>query len=327
MAAALAPALVVSALSGATALKWLPFSTATALLFVVVLGFPTYLGLRAIGRSGWWTALSVGAVIGFLPIVLGVLLEELESASVNGEATVLAGRRSAAGWMSLGGAAMALAGLGLLGAAAFWLTLSWTGAAPGGGAASSGVGGKRALGAGAVAMAVAACLAAVPALTADRSCHNPSRGRSITPQMTLVLDVRESDWPLLRSELVGFAAAENMDHRDASEVLPYVSVLSLSACRPGLAVSINEQRWSGRDVPDGPDVVHLHVYQRQREAPWRGTAERLATRLHETWPGRVAFQDGMGRAMSQANAMRGRPEATDADGRSLGEGHLDGPEP
>lgn len=149
LAAALAPALVVSALSGKTALKLLPLLTVTGLMFVVVLGLPTYLALRRTGWARWWTALTVGAVIGCLPILLSLLHGEPESASENGVATVLAGQRTAAGWMSLGGAAMALAGLGALGSAAFWLTLSCTGAAPGGAAEGGRVGGQRAMVAGA----------------------------------------------------------------------------------------------------------------------------------------------------------------------------------
>lgn len=143
--------------------------------------------------------------------------------------------------------------------------------------------------------------------------------------MTLVLDVRESDWPRLTSELAAFAAAENLAYRDASEVHPdVVSVLSVSACRPGLVLSVNEQRWRARDLPKSPDLVHLSVYQVERETPWRGTAERLIARLGQAWPDRIAFHDGMGRAMSEADALRGRPEATKADKHPSGVGHLGG---
>ncbi|TQV83822.1 hypothetical protein [Denitrobaculum tricleocarpae] len=127
----------------------------------------------------------------------------------------------------------------------------------------------------------------------DRSCHNVLRDglTSISPKVTIDLDLPIENWPDLEAFYQGFAERHELSiQKGRSESTDSVKLLSLNMCRePGATIATDEQRWKHNDFKHQmPGYgVGVRVYQNEEHADWVSLARTLIAELRQTWPDRV----------------------------------------
>jgi hypothetical protein len=306
---ALIPALAVGA-SGSS-VKLITAAFVVALGHAVVLGVPAVALLWHWRLVNWLTALVTGFVIGVLPI--GFISWPLSYGNTNAwidhVQTIVNGVPTAAGWLQYLRGLVTFGAFGALGGLSCWLWLRIWRALP---TADEKLGSVQepcnSAAASSIVVALVAAVLAIPAITKDRSCHNVFRGgrRSIGPQVTMDLEIPDTDWPNLRGVFSAFAATNHLSYRDDSEVRPaLVRTLYLSVCNSGVSISTAEQRWAsqGYEAPIKGRGIAIGVYQTQPGSGWERLARQLVGRLEELWPGKIRFRGKRGELIPMPKAL------------------------
>ena len=269
-----------------------------------LLGLPLFLFFRWKGWANARSSACAGFVIGTVP--MGVIAWPWRgkggSASINGAPTLVDGVPTLAGWLYYGQLLMLLGLLGAFSGVVFWLALIWSGQLR---PATQKVGGSqlpaqgsvlpsRVLSLATIALLLTGAVAAIPAITKDRTCHNMFRdGRrtGIASQANIQLDVGMEEWPKLIDIFKKFGATHNLSFRNTSKSHPGVAeMLYLSLCNEqGVNVSVIDQRWASRDyAPLVKGGIHLTVYELRAGSGWAQLAQGLLSELELTWPGQVS---------------------------------------
>jgi hypothetical protein len=311
--AALVPSFVVAAL--AQSIGVLPLAFGAALGHAVVLGLPLFFVLRSKHWVNSVSSIMGGFLVGAIPG--GIFTWPLRpgtgtNSSTNGVPTVIDGIPTAAGWLGYIEFLAFLGALGALGGLFFWLTLKLSGELARAGHTAEGrveSHGRRGyrirsvIALGAVAVALAALVFAIPIIRKDRTCHNMFRdGRSsVHSQLNVDILIAIEDWPALSRQFEEFAAAHALSFRNSSRTDPgVVHVLGLSLCNEnGVNISAIDQRWVPRNLePIVPGRgVGVGVYELRENSGWRAHARDLVAVLEAAWPGKVTFRDKDGRLM------------------------------
>ena len=311
--AGLAPTAVFFAITGD--LRLIPFVLVIALGHAVILGLPTFLLLRSVGRVNLITSTAVGFVIGAGPITFLTLLSlgSNGSASINGVPTIINGVPTLTGWLYQLQSWMLFGGLGALGGLTFFLILELAGRAIRADNEMEAAVKRR-------ASLVTSCLAvvaimltgtalAIPNITMDRTCHNMHRdGRaSVGSKVHMRLAIPVEEWPRLTRLFEEFGAENALSFRNRNHDQPgTVRILGLSLCNDhGLNIHALEQRWerSGNSVPE-KDGVALGIYELREGSNWARAARALVAELEAQWPGKVQFKDGGGRIVPEPVELR-----------------------
>jgi len=289
------PAAAVTAMSGELRLFTLSF--AVALAHSVLLGLPLYGLLRSRGfLTSWWVAVGGGGIVGVLPFGCLALLSLPDQASTDGTPTVINGVRTMAGWLEFFQLLGELAALGALGGLTFWLIIRLHTALL---STSANVAvvpqrvlGWRSITALASAAGIVACAAAaIPALTEDRSCHNPLRGRSsISSQINLELHLGMRDWRAVDAEMREFAKKRGWSYQGDVRPDPNFPWLQVSICdaRGTEFVAI---------ATDAREPIRVAVYQPQGGLDWREPFSAFYRRLQARWPGKLDFTGDVSQAV------------------------------
>lgn len=297
---ALAPALVGSIHFGSV--RVLPIAYTLALLHSTLLGLPVALACQRKQRTSITAALVAGFVVGALPtgcMAWPLDLSFSSSASIDGVPTLVNGIPTLVGWGRYITVCAASGGLGALGGVIFWLVLTSTGALRGSQAGTPGHAGRsRVVGAclAFTASAAAVAVAAIPSITADRSCHNMfSDGRrSISPKSQIDLDIDVEEWPRLVELFASLENTHQMNVRNSSsEKKDAVNVLSLSAClQDGVVISVNQQLWASHiGVPRVPEKgLRIALYEVTALSQSNQLGQDLLALLNAEWPGKAKLR-------------------------------------
>lgn len=274
-----------------------------ALAHASILGAPAYYILRSRGRTPWLWCIGAGSVIGAVPLGLWLLASPMHSAVSGGVATVVDGRRTAAGWAEYFGAVGMLGLHGAVAGLVFWSSLRLLG----GGRDRAARGDARPMSRGSVlgvvcgvpvaAAAVVGIFAVDPEQVVDQTCHNPLRGkRRVTVELRAYLRVDLDEWPRIAAAFEDFARANEWSLRrvPTDEQRPLSHHISI--CDPAGTQIVawylpipaeprrDERHWG----------VHVVVYQPQGGESWRAPTRDLLVELRRQWPGQMGFTDDMG---------------------------------
>jgi hypothetical protein len=306
---ALVPALAVGVLS--SSLKPITAAFVIALGHAVVLGVPAVALLWHRRLVNWFTALATGFVIGAVPF--GFISWPLSYGNTNAwidhVQTIANGVPTAAGWIQYVRTLLTFGAFGALGGLACWLWLWIWRALPTLDEKPGTVHQLRnSVAASSIVVALVGAVLAIPAVTEDRSCHNVLRDgrRSIGPQVSIDLEISDTDWPHLKEVLSAFAATNNLFFRDDSEVRPeIVRTLYLSVCNSGVTISTAEQRWAfqGYAAPIKGRGVGIGVYETHPGSGWERLTRRLLDRLEGRWPGKIRFRGKQGELIPMPKAL------------------------
>jgi hypothetical protein len=311
--AALAPAAAAWALSRNAAFATLAFNV--ALGHAVLLGLPLtfMIGRQRINVASCTAA---GFLIGAVPWSLLAWPwhpGRIGSASVNGSLTVVNVVPTAFGWLRYAESVVMFGAYGALGGLVFWMILR----------ASKALHAEQAQRVRPSAVSSAALLALlakalsgsvleIPAVTRDRSCHNPLRdGRdSLAAVARIHLNAPPDEWKLLAEVFDRIGRDLALSFRNTSRVTPgVVQILHLSLCsESGVLMMANEQHWIVGEVPAKPREIPLAVYETKEASGWRIPARALVAALEERWPGKVTFSDERGRTIPKPAELRGAPQ-------------------
>lgn len=329
LAASLAPAIVFGVLGGT--LPQTVFAFIIALIHSFGLGLPLFLLLRhklknwGMVRSLIFTVI-LGFVIGIIP--WGVLTWPLKVSSLimktntwigaDHVQTVRNGIPTLAGWVKYFQSLVLFGPFGALGGFAFWITLKLLRDLPS--PQEKGVEGATQVSpmvashkrirfftsAAVIFFTIAMCV--IPAITADRSCHNMFRdGRtSIGPAVHWDLEISDSEWPKLKELLESFATTHHLSFRDESDVeLGVMRTLYISACNEdGVNIEIGEQRWASENYENHTGKgVSIGVYITKDDAGWIPLTKELIANLETEWPGRIQFKGDRGEAVPKPKIL------------------------
>jgi hypothetical protein len=222
---------------------------------------------------------------------------EGRNSSVGGVDMVVDGVPTLAGWIDF---LQVLAFVGFFGAIAgivFWAILSAFGALTPAGTGIDGAQRRRATSLGVGAVLVTAGLMAIPGaawerlfrLAEDQTCHNVLLDRdSISPQVSMELQIAREDVPQLTAAMQDFAAARDLQYRDASEP----DRLDISFCNDrGLTISLDT-------------LVSISVFERQSGSGWQQTTKELIDRIETLWPGKLLFSAPQGGYMPRPQELQ-----------------------
>jgi hypothetical protein len=311
--AALAAAALATAIFGS--MDFLPYAFAVAIGHAVLLGQPLFVMFY---RKGWVNALSciaAGLVIGAIPISFFAWPwnpGNRFSSWSNNVPKVIDGVPTMAGWLEYA----ELTGIfGLHGAIAgfvFWLVLRVTVAPKEAGEdpwRASRWRQRMPAVTLVTALLLVAGVAAVPAITKDRTCHNMFRdGRqSIGPQVNLDLQISKEDWPGLAALLATFSVKHGMDFRDSTRIEPNMHYLALSMCNDrGVSIEVLDMRLAHRNFqPSIPGRgVPVAVFEVHEGSGWTQIARPLVAEIEATWPAKLTFRDSLGRVMPMPITLR-----------------------
>lgn len=253
-----------------------------------LLGLPVYLAARAARNDTPMVAVVMGFVVGAaIPAILIFAGPAADEASVGDTATVIHGSYTAAGWLQN----LGFIGLfGLLGSGAallFWFFVRRPNEDDRNHSSVPRPMRTTALSVAAVSFVAAAF--AIPAVTADRSCHNPLRngGNSISETASFDLHAAGDQWPGVANEVEGFGRSGNWSVRSDVRTNPNFQWLQVSLCKePGTNIMV-------QGMPD--NEVHFGVYRPQGGSSWERDFGVLYDRISARWPGKIVFRDGHGR--------------------------------
>lgn len=296
---ALAPAALFAAISG-NAAQMLPVAFAVSLGHALILGVPAALLSR---RKRWdrlWIAVAGAALIGMLPV--GILTWPFNPSrrgfsSVDGVVQEVDGIPSLAGWISYVELLAGLAVLGAIGGLIFWSTLRGCGLIPVD--AQARLRPRFGLGLALLAVAASGSVAALPMISADRSCHNVFRNglRSVSAVINIDLDIAQAEWRDLAKLLEQFGQSRKMSFLDLSQSqASTVDTLYLSLCaEDGRVISVNEQLWHTGHLSPSNRGVGVVIYDPRGTHDWPALARELVAALEDKWRGKVRFRDPGGR--------------------------------
>ncbi len=271
---------VLAAVAGAGTISLAPAILLVTGAIALCLAMPAYLVLRRYRQETWWSCITAGFVVGAI-VAACILLPATGSVQIGQEMTVVAGRRTAAGWRMYAEAVGIAGGVGAAAASIFCAALRLLERS-----ARSPRLGRLALTAGiSLAIAVGWTVFAIPGLIMDRSCHNVFRdGRtSISPVLFFAVEVGEGEWPRLQDIVDRFATDErwavDQSNADDKAFSPrrFVDVCT----EPGTDIILD-----GFDAP-GAHWVTVSVYQPQGGDSWQEPARHLLAAIEAGFPGRL----------------------------------------
>ncbi len=236
--------------------------------------------------------------------------------------TVKDGIPTAAGWLSYFKSLLLFGPFGALGGFVFWATLKLLGGLPSTRQQEVVEGDTPSLMtplhksisllASAIIIILTVAICAIPAIAADRSCHNMFRdGRpSIGPVVHWDLQIGDNEWPKFKELLQSFATTNNMSFRDESDVKPgVVRTLYLSACNEdGVNIEIVEQRWASENYVDTTSPgVSIGIYITKDEADWVPLTKELIAKIETQWPHKIQFRGDRGEIVPKPGILEESP--------------------
>jgi hypothetical protein len=306
---ALVPALVFAAFT--QELRFLPITLGVTLAHAALLGLPVAIVFRAKNWMRLGPILAAAFLVGTTPGGILALLSMggTMSASVDGLPTIVNGVPTWVGWKQYGMVVGALGGLGAVGGFIFWLTLKiGSPTADPSDHPKTSVHPRIAVVLAGVAIVASVVVFAIPAITKDRSCHNFFRDgrKSVTPKLSMDLDLTMDDWPTVASFIKGFSAAHSMSFRDSSLSQPEVNVLHLNTCtEEGIVIDAMQQVWTSKGYsPELPGKgMPIWVYALHEDASWEKVSRELVAALDSRWPGKLRFRDRMGHFVPESEVL------------------------
>ena len=285
------------------------------LAHVVLLGLPVYLYFRSKMHEGVIAFGVGGFFVGALPFGLLALFSMalLNSASSGGEATVINGVPTLAGWIEYAQGIGWIGLLGLAGGLIFWLALRRTGQIKRRTNATDAKPVTASFGSiilGSVAILVSAAIISLPNVIRDNSCHNLFRdGRSsIDPLINAEIELSPVDWPKLRKLFVDFGAAHSLAFRGDEQIREGNTLWrDLNLCdEKGVNIDALEQPWLTQiNSPLAARGVVFSVYQVKTTSDWRPLTRDLLNQIDTQWPHRTTFRGPEGNVVSRQQALSG----------------------
>jgi hypothetical protein len=329
LAASLAPATVFGVLGGTLPQTVLAFII--ALIHSFVLGLPLFLLLRNKLRNlGIVKSLIFTVILGFVISIIpwGLLTWPLKASSLimktntwigpDHVQTIKNGIPTLAGWIKYFQSLVLFGPFGALGGFTFWITLKLLGDLhspkekdiEGTTQVTPVIPSHKRIrlftSAAIIIFTIAMC--AIPAITADRSCHNMFRdGRtSIGPVVHWDLEISDSEWPKLKELLESFATTHHLSFRDESDVKPgVVRAFYVSACNEdGVNIEIGEQRWASENYENPTGIgVSIGIYITKDDAGWIPLTKELIANLETQWPGKIQFKGDRGETVPKPKIL------------------------
>jgi hypothetical protein len=276
-----------------------PVSYTVVLAHALVLGLPIFLVF-------WWErwvnlftctcgGFLVAAASGILPT--WPIGPKGSSSSARGVPLVVDGVPTLAGWIEYLQVLIFLGFFGAIAGIVFWAILLASGALAPADNGTDRSQRRRATSLGVVAVLITGTLMAIPnavwerltRLAADQSCHNVLRDRdSISPQMSIDLQIAPEDAPKLTQVIQDFAASNKLQYRDAS--VPTHSHVSLCNER-GLTIKLDR-------------LASLSVFELQPGSGWQQTTKELIDRIETLWPGKLRFRAPQGGDMPRPKELQ-----------------------
>jgi hypothetical protein len=313
-----------------------------ALLHAVMLGLPLFLVLRARFSVGVVACALGGFGIGAIGIALlglfGMFGNGSYNASTGGVPTIVNGVPTLAGLLEYAVGVGEMGLIGLVGGLIFWLAMRLSGQLTSQPSAEEPYSEKlpgipRIVAASAIISTCAALI--LPSVVTDNSCHNPFRdGRtSLLPQIYVDVNLTAEDWPALAQIFTDFGAAHALSIRGDQEIRNgQLMWRSLDLCNEdGISIKIEDRLWLDHMPPPPPDRfkdvsdsvkkdlsdrikhandrlkgIKLEVYELRPGSGWSSLTHDLLEKIETRWPQKIAFEGGDGKAISEAEALKGR---------------------
>jgi hypothetical protein len=328
---------VVSQLLGLLRLTFI-----VALAHAIILGLPLFLALRSRFAVGIVTCALGGFGVGAIGIallgLLGMFFGGSYNASSGGVPTIVNGVPTLAGLVEYAAGVGEMGLVGLAGGLAFWLAMRLSGQLTSQPSAEASLSEKspgisRVVAASAI---VSTCAALVlPSVVTDNSCHNPFRdGRmSLLPQIHADVNLTTEDWPALAQILTDFGASHALSIRSDQKILNgELMWRSLDLCNEdGISIKIEDWLWLDRMPPPPPDRfknlgdsvakdvsdrikrasdrmkgIKLEVHELRPGSGWSPLTHELLEKIETRWPQKIVFEGSDGKAISEAEALKGR---------------------
>lgn len=287
-----------------------------ALAHAIILGLPLFIFLRSISNVGIVSCALAGFLVGATPFAIFDLVSMfgLQSASTSGQATVVNGVPTLAGWIEYGRAVGSIGLFGGAGGVAFWAAMRLSDEP------AEGVHGTDArsnnLRPGSwtiVSIAVILTCTAflLPSVVTDHSCHNLFRdGRtSIGPQIGADIKLTADDWPTLRQMFIDFGAKRSLSFRGDQHVQHgKIMWRDLNLCNEaGVNIDALDQPWLTQiNSPLADRGISFTVYELKLGSDWNRLARDLIDEIDTTWPDKTTFRGPDGKVVSTQEALRGR---------------------
>lgn len=315
-------------------LVWLRLTFIVALVHAVVLGLPLFLALRSRSSVGIVACALGGFGIGAVGIallgLLGMFGNGSYNASTGGVPTIVHGVPTLAGLVEYAASVGQMGLVGLTGGLTFWLAMRLSGQLTAQRNAEEpqpeklpGI--SRIVAATAIVSTCAALI--LPSVVTDSSCHNPFRGgrTSLVPQIYANVNLTGEDWPALTQTFADFAAAHALSLRRDQQIRHgELMWRSLDLCNEaGISIKIQDQLWLDRTPPpadmakdlsdrikrtnDRLKGIKLEVYELRAGSGWSPLTHDLLEKIETRWPDKISFEGPHGKAISEAEALKGRP--------------------
>jgi len=287
-----------------------------ALAHALVLGLPLFLLLRSISHAGIVSCAVAGFLVGAVPFAVLVLISMfgVQNASTGGEATVVNGVPTLAGWIELAHGAGFTGLFGLAGGLTFWLAMRVSGQIGGEPTGTEAQSIKLRAGSWSIvstAVLLTCTVVLLPTVVRDNSCHNLFRdGRtSVGPQIDADINLAAEDWPMLRQIFIDFGVARSLSFRSDEHVQGgTVMWQRLSLCNEaGVNIDATDQPWLTQTNSFlAHRGINFTVYELRAGSGWNELTRPLLDKIDVTWPNRTTFRGPDGKVLSMQDALTGR---------------------
>lgn len=272
-----------------------------AVAHALLLGLPLFLLVRRVrSRVGMIACVIGGFGVAAIPfgIVALIPLFGIETASSDGQSTIVNGVPTLAFWVRYV-CTVGLAGLlGVAGGLTFWVAIR---------PARSNAQSWRVISA-----AVLTCgIFTLPVVVRDKSCHNLFRdGRtSVGPQVYADLKVPADDWKKLEQTFADFSQAHALSLRGDEQIRDgRLTWRSIDLCNDdGVSISLYDEPWLARThSPLAERGMRLGVYSLKAGVEWKPLARDLLGKIETAWPRTMTFRGPRGEILSFEDAINGR---------------------
>jgi hypothetical protein len=288
------------------------------LAHALLLGLPLFLFLRSRIRVGLIVCLAAGFLVGAVPLpLLGLLATSggNYSAWTGGTPIVVNGIPTLAGLLQHAQIAGLFGAFGLAAAFTFWAILRWSGGSalePFANRASREIPRPRQWLVALAAILLTCGVVILPGVVIDRSCHNLFLdGRSsVSPQIFSYIELNAEDWPKLKQIFSDFGSAHSLELRTDQNVRDGKLLWrDLNLCNEmGVNIDALDQPWLIEVKSPTPRGVKLAVYEMKPYSGWGPLARDLVGKIAAGWPEKIKFHGPDGRVISEAEALKGRPQ-------------------
>lgn len=300
-------------------LVWLRLTFIVALLHAVILGLPLFLALRARFSVGIVACALGGFGVGAIGIailgLLGMFGNGSYNASTGGVPTIVNGGPTLAGLLEYALSVGMMGLVGLAGGLTFWLAMRLSGQPPSRSNAEGTPLGKfptmSRIVAGAAIISTCAALI-LPSVVKDTSCHNIFRdGRtSLVPQISADVNLTGDDWPGLAQIFTDFARDHSLSLRNDQQIRRgQLMWRNLDLCNEnGVSIKILDRPWLDR-MPSAPAIakgIKLSIFELKAGSGWNPLAHDLLDKFDARWSEKITFRGPNGKAISEADALKGR---------------------